>query len=270
MRRAILRALVVLLVSGGVTAWIGWQMLDRAARHEPDFYQEALRVAPHTAMEASQQLEESVLELQATSFTQGRWQAVFADEQINGWLAEELPRKLPQLLPPGVMDPRVVVEADTIRCACRYRHRTWNFVVSFALNVQLTDESNTLAVRVSQVRAGALPVPLHRYLPNIAHAASKSGIQLRWQEPAEREPVALITIPHQHEDYVHREIYVDSIELRPGQIRLAGRTERQPSYSDPRVVFRSEPKSAEPAYDPVLPLRRRLRLLDWIQFQHST
>jgi hypothetical protein len=269
MRRTILWAAVLL---AGITAStaIGLSVLGQAARHEPAFYREALRVRPHVAHDASQQLEKSVLQLQQTSSQPGRWQAVFADEEINGWLAEELPRKLPQLLPPGVVDPRVVVEADTIRCACRYHSRALNFVISFALNVELTDQSNTLAVRVSDVRAGALPVRLQRYLPNIARAAARSGIACRWQETERSDPVALITIPHQHEDYAHREIYVESIELQPGQVRLAGRTERQLSPSDQRVVSLPVFEFATEPNDPTACFRSELGLVTALDLQDST
>lgn len=269
MRKTILWV-VVLLVGIAASTAIGLSVLGQAARHEPDFYREALKVRPHVAHDASQQLEKSVLQLQQTSSQPGRWQAVFADEQINGWLAEELPRKLPQLLPPGVADPRVVVETDTIRCACRYRSRALNFVVSFALNVELTEQSNTLAVRVSEVRAGALPVRLHRYLPNIERAAARSGIEFRWQETEKSDPVALITIPHQHEDYVHREIYVESIELQSGHVRLAGRTERQLGPSDQRVVSHPVFEFTAEANDPVARFRSELGLGVAIDLQDST
>ncbi len=50
----------------------------------------------------------------------GHWSAVFTDEQINGWLAADLPEKFPQLLPPEIQDPRVVFAPGQLQLACRY------------------------------------------------------------------------------------------------------------------------------------------------------
>ena len=95
-----------------------------------------------------------------------------------------------------------------------------------ALDVDLTTETNTLAVRVSKLRAGALPVPLKQFLDKISVAASSGGIPLKWRQ-IEGDPVALVTIPVTNEDYAHREIYVDTIALREGEIYLAGHTEQK-------------------------------------------
>jgi hypothetical protein len=58
---------------------------------------------------------------------------------------------------------------------------------------------------------------------------------LRWGQ-ADGDPVALVTVPHQHEDYSHREIYLETIEIRDGEIALAGRTQK--SGENQHVVAR--------------------------------
>ena len=95
-----------------------------------------------------------------------------------------------------------------------------------ALDVDLTTETNTLAIRVSKLRAGVLPVPLKQFLDKITRAARNGDVPLAWRQ-IDGDPVALVTIPITHEDYAHREIYVDAIELRDGEIFLAGHTERK-------------------------------------------
>jgi len=226
--RIFLRNAIVLMVVTGVAITIALALIYRAAQHEPEFYQQALNVESTRQVEAGEQLEQHVLELHNNARRQGRWEAEFTEAEINGWLASDLPDKFPGLLPRGVIDPRVAIDPEAVQIACRYKNGKVNSVISFSLGISLTTESNTLAVRVSKVRAGALPVPLTRFLGNISAAAGKADIPLRWSQ-TNGDPVALVTVPHQHEDYAHREVYVESIELRDGVVYLAGRTEERPA-----------------------------------------
>jgi hypothetical protein len=149
---------------------------------------------------------------------------VFTEEQVNGWLVADLPEKFPNVLPPGTQEPRVAIDAEAIRVACRFDNGKFKTVISMALDVDLTTETNTLAVRVSKLRAGTLPVPLKHFLDKISVAASRGDIPIAWRQ-IDGDPVALVTVPVTHEDYAHREIYVDTIELREREIYLAGHTE---------------------------------------------
>ena len=238
--RLILIAFVVLAALTGGAAFI----LFSAARHEPQFYQQALQVEPQQQQEAGDQLEQSVLELHNSARKEGHWEAVFTETQINGWLAADLPDKFPQILPPGTEQPRVSIDPERIKIACRYKRGNVNTVISFDLAVNLTTETNTLAVRVSKVRAGALPVPLKRFLAPITKAGADSDIPLRWSQ-TEGDPVALVTVPHSHKDYAHREIYLETVKMRDGEVVLAGRTQRR-SPGQHTVAQRSPvtPKSA--------------------------
>jgi hypothetical protein len=196
-----------------------------ASRHQPKFYQRALLVEPEVQREEGDALEKNVLQLHNTARNEGRWEAVFTESQINGWLAADLPEKFPHILPAGTDEPRVAIGEEEIKIACRYQRGKVNTIISFDLIVNLTSETNTLAVRVSKVRAGALPVPLKRFLTPITRVCVRSGITLRWTQ-IDGDPVALVTIPHEHEDYAHREIYLEAFEMRDGEIVLAGRTQK--------------------------------------------
>jgi hypothetical protein len=219
--RLIIVALFLLAAFAGAAGFL----IYSASRHEPQFYQQALRIEPELQREAGDELEQSMLELHNSARDEGRWEAVFTESQVNGWLAADLPEKFPQMLPAGTDQPRVSIDQDQIKIACRYQRGKVNTVISFNLSVNLTTEPNTLAVRVSKVRAGALPVPLKRFLAPITKAGANSDIALRWGQ-ADGDPVALVTVPHKHADYSHREIYLESIEIRDGEVALAGRTQK--------------------------------------------
>lgn len=221
------RGLGITCVAGGAAAVLVLSLAlvaNWAAKHEPRFYQEALRVEAAFQAEAGDELEQGVLQLHNDTRQPGRWEAVFTDEQINGWLASDMPEKFPDVLPGGLAEPRAAIDGDVARVACRYEQGRVKTVISLALEVGLTQETNTLAVRICAVRAGALPVPLEHFLDQITAAAHNGNIPLRWSQ-TDGDPVALVTIPGRHEDYAHYGIYLETIELRDGEVYLAGRTE---------------------------------------------
>jgi hypothetical protein len=211
----------------------------RAARHEPEFYQRALLMEPQQQQEAGEQLERSVLELHNNVRKPGRWEAVFTDEQLNGWLSRDLEIKFPQLLPTGVSAPRIALDPQQARIACRYETPKINTVVSLALEVHLTDEPNVVAIRVRKARAGALPLPLKGFLDRIADVALQSGLVLRWAQE-DGDPVALFKIPSEHEDYLTQGVFLESVELRDGAVYLAGRSGEEIEIHRTAMVPRNE------------------------------
>ncbi len=228
--------LVSLAAGGGVYAV--WQATQKA----PEFYHVALRKDPVRLKAAGQALEKQVLELHNEVRRTGRWEAVFTDEQINGWLAVDLPDKFPKALPKGVSEPRVAIQEREAHVACRYESPKMATVFSMGVEVSLTDEPNVVAVRIRQARAGLMPIPLDQILEHATKYAKKSEAPLRWMQ-VDGDPVALITVPAEHEDFAHRRIKIETIELRDGEVYLAGRTEDSELVSPP--VFQQASVLAE-------------------------
>jgi hypothetical protein len=213
-------AAVLLVLALAATLFIVY----RASRHVPQFYQQALAADPVVQRSAGDELERRALELTNEVQHSGDWEAVFTDEQINGWLAVDLIEKFPDLLPSEVHEPRVVITPDEVRVACRYTDENITAVISLALTVGLTDEPNVVAVRVKRVRAGALPIPLNQFLDDITQAARESGLDLRWTQ-AEGDPVALIRLPTENTELPDRTLHLKKFELRAGEAYLAGETQ---------------------------------------------
>jgi hypothetical protein len=213
-------ALALVLAVGGFT-FLG---AYRASQHVPEFYERAIKVEPTVQAEAGHALERQVLDLHNEVRSEGRWQAVFTDEEINGWLAVDLPAKFPDALPPEVRDPRVAIDPQQAQIACRYDGGSAQAVISLALEIRLTDEPNVIAVRIRQARAGLLPLPIRQGLDKVSAAARAAGIPLRWSQK-DGDPVALVTVPVEHKEYAHRLVRLETLELRAGEILLGGRTE---------------------------------------------
>jgi hypothetical protein len=225
---------IALVVALGLLGGAYW-----AARQVPEFYEEALKLEPEVQQAASDQLLENATALASNARRDGHWQAVFTEEQINGWLAVDLARNYPELLPTGVKDPRVMLRPDGATVACRYHDGALQTVLSLEVELYM-NEPNVVSVRLHHAKAGAIPVPLVQILDGISKAATDANFLLRWLQ-TEGDPVAIVTFPkpRDEEDTVYQ---LETVEIREGAVYVAGRTTRGNSEGSP---------TWDPAFKPV-------------------
>lgn len=219
MLKFFLKALFVLAVTSVVLLFGAYQ----ARQHVPEFYRMALEVEPVIGDTSGDQLEKQALMLNNKVRRDGQWQAIFTDQQINGWLATDLVEKFPDALPDFARNPRVAIAKDRVRIACQYYDGpTMKTVVSVDVDAFLTDQPNEVALRIRKTRAGAIPLPLSFLLDYVSDAARRSEIPLRWVQ-SDGDPVALVNVPADLID-PEKEIQLESVELRQGELFLSGRT----------------------------------------------
>jgi hypothetical protein len=230
----------VVFVVGTSVTWT----LCRAARHEPEFYQQALLVEPEQQADvgdeaaavdehdAGDEFEQEVLELRNNTQEFGGWYAEFTADELNGWLASDLPQKFPTALPAGVESPRVAIEDGLLRVAARYRGKSISSVLSFALQIHLTDEPNMLAVRILEVRAGALPIPISHWLEKVRTAIQRTDLVVRWSQ-SEGDPVALVAFPEKPAEQSEQKVKLETIAIEPGVLRVSGSTTAPPGFPIP-------------------------------------
>lgn len=211
--------LAVLLALG-----IGGLVLYRASQQVPQFYQQALEAAPKAEEEASDEMLQLAAALASDVRKEGKWQAVFSEEQINGWLAVDMARNHRDLLPASLSDPRVAIEPERMRIACRLDRGNWRSVLSLSVDVYLA-EPDVIAVRIREARAGALPLPLQGILDRISEEANQTDVEVRWLQ-AEGDPVAEIPIPPLR-DAKGKVIRIETLQLGEGKVYLSGVTERR-------------------------------------------
>jgi hypothetical protein len=226
-RNAATAALIGVAIVGIVLA-----VLRHALHEVPDFYSQAVAIPTTTQQAAGQELERNVLALHNTAHATSAWSALFTDDQINGWLAADLPQKFPQLLPPEIQAPRVAFSPHRMQLACRFIGRRWTSVVSVSLDVQLAEEPNTLAVRILGARAGLVPLPLKQFLDQITQAAQRIDLPLHWAQ-VEGDPVALFTVTDLSPLDGGARPRLEHLEIRDGAIYLAGRTDSAGESSAP-------------------------------------
>jgi hypothetical protein len=222
--RRVWRAMLVLLATFVVGAAILLTAAYRASQAVPEFYEAALVSKPVQQKAAADALERQVLHLHNEVRRPGRWEARFSQDQINGWLAADLPAKFPGALPRGVSDPRVNIQPEKMQLAVRYQQGDVLTVLSLAGDAYLTDRPNEIAVRIERVRAGAVPVPLGQFLEKIAERATDAGLPLRWTEE-DGDPVAIVALPLHRREFRGRNLQVDKLEIGEGEIVVSGQTE---------------------------------------------
>jgi hypothetical protein len=216
--RIVLFSALGLLLLAAAGLFLVW----KASRHVPDFYQEAVRGDPAALGEASDEMIRRATVLSSDLNQEGRWEATFTADEINGWLAVDLVENHPGQLPPAMSDPRVAIEPDGLTLACRFKQGYVDTVLSLTVDAYLA-EPNVVALRIRKARAGSLPLPLSAVLKRIDEAARRSRLGINWRQ-ADGDPVAYLSLPSS--DGQKEVVQIDTVRLDKGEIYVAGSTEQ--------------------------------------------
>ncbi|TWU02108.1 hypothetical protein Pla100_18480 [Neorhodopirellula pilleata] len=233
--RQVIGVLLVLAVAGGGAAWWAWSQ----AHHVPEFYKRARNQSGDVGKVARTALRHDVRQAQKDAKKNFYWNASFSEEQINAWLQEELPGRFERLVVHGVSEPAIALENGQLLAAARYASSRWDMIVSCRLSVEMTEEPNLIAIALSDLKAGSLPLPLEPFVRKISKEAALGNLDVRW-DFTERGPIALVTIPHDDDKYLLSPLIIESINLIAGQLELSGRAGDQASdeYSPRGPVHR--------------------------------
>ncbi len=236
----------VLVISGlAVFPIAGFAVLAafRASQTVPDFYQEAL-VVPADVRQSADDLEREVLDVHNDIQDQGLWQASFTEQQINAWLATHLIQQFPGLLPDAMHDPRISIKDGKAQIACQYEGEQFTTILSLAAKAYLTEEPNVFAIEIESARAGLLPVPLKKVIARLSDAARRARLQLRWSQN-DGSPVALVNLPIE-KDQVRDDVLLESLELRPGELFVAGSVKLLPDDSERKETLERAAMATSP------------------------
>ena len=223
MRKSVRFALLAVVVVGLVTAAI--YAIYRASQQVPAFYAEALSIPPDSQEKESDLMLQQVTTLHNGLQGKGTRSQVFKAQTINGWLAVDLPRNLPALLPSGMHDPRVHIGPQGITMACQVERGGFHCVMSLQISAFVASD-DVVGLRVHKARLGAIPWSFRTVLDKLTDAAKKSNVDIHWRQ-ADGDPVALIRIPSARGDR-RQIIHIDTIRLEEGALIVAGTTEMAP------------------------------------------
>ncbi len=208
-------ALLVLLVAGIFVIY-------RATQQVPKFYADELSVPVETQEKSSDLMLKQATTLYNDLQTNRRWSQVFQAQTINGWLAVDLPRNNPTLLPAGMHDPRVHIGPEGITMACQVERNGFHGVVSLQVSA-FVESAEIVGLRIHKARLGAIPWSLESVLKGISKAAQQSNILIRWRQ-SDGDPVALISLPPLTRGR-KQIIHIDTIRLEEAALVVAGTTE---------------------------------------------
>jgi hypothetical protein len=188
-----------------------------ALEQESPFYQKSMQVDRAQLEQARRELESQAGALYSDAGQVGSWYAVFTSVQINGWLALELAKNKPELLPTGIGDPRVAIAPNRFLVGFRSQRAGIRTVVSVESEVMLIEPS-VVAIRLLNLRAGALPLPVAKVAEELRRLTRALSLPVRWTR-VDGDPIALVDISS-----ADRQLAIDSIELTEGEVYIAGHT----------------------------------------------
>jgi hypothetical protein len=228
MRRGLryLAIVVVLFLCGaGGMSWWAYE----AVQDVRPFYREAMAVQPSVLREAGQELNSRAAALVNEVQRDEPWQAHFTEDQLNGWLAFDLPEKHAHLIPHDIADPRVSIEDQQLKLGVRYMGERIKTVLSVDVEPYLA-EPNVVGLRILSANAGTLPVPLGEVTERMTRAAVRFGIPLTWIQESET-PTALVTLRVKSRRS-GRSLQLDALEVGPGAIMLRGISKCEPPEAE--------------------------------------
>ncbi len=215
-RRIVLYGGMALLVLAAVPLAL-WASLT----HTPDFYRPLVVVAgPEAEREAKAFVQQS-LQLRNDIANEPTWEAVFNQNEVNAWLAEDLVKHFADQLPPEVHDPRIVFESDRVILAFGLDQGPIRSVVWVVARPNVP-EDNVISLTLEKIRAGALPVPPERIIETLTQQARKNGLDITWSKDGDL-PMATVRYKMSRN---RADVVLERIRIREGQIKLSGRSTR--------------------------------------------
>ncbi len=206
--------------------------------YKPPYYRAMMLQSTEQRHRGARKFVAQGLQLRNDICNEPNWEAIFSDQEVNAWLAEDLVRHFADQLPPEVHEPRVLFEMDRIVLAFELQQGRIHSVITVVARPRVP-AGNTVELTLERIRAGILPVPPDSVLDRIVEYSRFMGVDVEWTR-REGYPVVLVRYkPNLQRD----DIELEEVQIRSGQLRLAGRSDRT------RGAF----------YRPTLPSRRVLQ-----------
>lgn len=240
--------LMLLLLSGLLCALAGllW--------HEPSFYRHKIMPEGKLRSDLSKAFTRQLSTLMGSIIgEQERWQATFTETQVNSWFMEDFVDSgaADKMLPEGISEPRLSVERDVLRLGFRYGQVPWSTVVSIDVRVWMVPkESNTVALELLKLRAGALPISpkiLIREVVSLIEKqnAERTSIEVSWYRH-NQHPVAVLRF---FGSKARPTTQLRQLKIGQGMVTLSGKSVQVPGQVlltpppslAPQVIAKKEP-----------------------------
>jgi hypothetical protein len=189
--------------------------------YQPSYYRAMVRLSREQRAGRAKRFVAQSLQLRNDICNEPNWEAVFSDQEVNAWLAEDLVTHFADQLPPEVEEPRVMFESDRITLAFQLRQGGLQSVITVVARPRVPG-GNTIELTLEKIRAGILPVPADHILDRIIEHARYHGIDMEW---ARRNGYPVVVVRYTPNDE-REDVQLEEVQILDGQIRLAGRSDR--------------------------------------------
>src|ERR1700733_9767983 len=218
MHRTSKRLLWIGLIVVAAILVAGWFSLT----YQPSYYRDIVLLSREKRAGKAKKFVAQSLQLRNDICNEPSWEAVFSDQEVNAWLAEDLVTHFADQLPPEVYEPRVLFETDRITLAFLLKQGGVQSVITVVARPRVPG-GNTVELTFEKIRAGILPVPADNVLDRIVEYARYHGVDVEWTR-RDGYPVVLM----RYTPSIDREdVQLEELQIRTGQIRLAGRSDRE-------------------------------------------
>ena len=214
----------------------------RSTQTVPEFYRAALDIAPESYREAGEEFESRMLQLNTDVRNLDSWQASFSQDQVNGWLAFELPENFPGTIPPQVSEPRVAFFENNVQLAFHFVSSKFSGIITISGDVFCTENRNQIGIQIQSVRSGVIPLPMDVWAESIEKSCRKAGIKLMWSQK-DGDTVAIVDLPDRFLDIKNRQIILESVEIAEGELLLSGQSRSTTSPADSQLPNHGESSS---------------------------
>ena len=189
--------------------------------YEPYYYRAMVGLSREQSAGRAKKFVAQSLQLRNDICNEPNWEAVFTDQEVNAWLAEDLVTHFADRLPPEVHEPRLLFEPDRIILAFQLRQGGVQSVITVVARPRVPG-GNTIELTLEKIRAGFC-----RSRPTTSWTGSSSmharhGVDAEWARKDGYPVVVMRYTPH-----IDREdVQLEELQIRDHQIRLAGRSDR--------------------------------------------
>lgn len=221
--------LVVAIVIGGTVL---------SLQHQPAFYSAAMadKRTAETRREQATKFEQTTLQLVNEIRFEDEWSHEVTDDMVNAWLAEDLPVKFGNCLPPDVSAPRVKFEKGHVLLAFQAKKGVWHGVISSRIRAWISGP-NQLALDIESARVGLVPVPVEEIIGDLVQKLAIAGWRLDWKTSGKRD-VLVVSLDADDVSEDGQRAVLESIELEPKLLRISG---HRSSATEP--LSRANPES---------------------------
>jgi hypothetical protein len=213
-KRLLISGLILLLLA--TIPGLAWVSLT----HKPGFYRAMVRLPRGEREVKARRFMAQSLQLRNDICNEPTWEALFTDQEVNAWLAEDLVTHFADQVPPEVHEPRVVFELDRVTLAFQLDQGPLSSVIWVVARPHVP-EGNVIELTLEKIRAGVLPVPADQILDRITAYAREHGLDVQWRRGDEGFPIVTLryTPDSQRDD-----VKLVRVQIQHGQIRLAGQS----------------------------------------------